>query len=295
MKNQFDSLPGNVRGTVFALAAAAMFTVVSALVKYAARDYHIMQILLARQLVMLVVISPVLVRHFPHSLKTERLALHLLRLAGALAALTLSFAAVANLPLATAISFSFTKTLFVTLFAVLMLGERVGWRRFLAIVVGMLGMLIMLRPDPGSAISVYAVLAIAGAAGAGLAVSCVRKLSATESTATLLSYQAIFVAACVAVPAIAVWKTPGAGGFAVLTAIGLISVLAQWLGVQSYRAGEVSVVTGMEFTKLIYAAALGIVVFSEWPDRKTLLGAAIIISASAFTIWRETKAKKAAP
>lgn len=294
MKQKFDALPGNVRGTLFALAAAAMFTVVSALVKYAARDYHIMQILFARQAVMLAVIAPVLTRHFPQSLKTHRLGLHFVRLAGALTALTLSFTAVAHLPLATAISFSFTKTLFVTLFAILILSEQVGWRRFIAILVGMAGMLIMLRPDPGSAISIYAVLAVIAAAGAGLAVTCVRKLSSTEDTSTLLSYQAIFVGVCVAIPAYIVWKTPDFAGVLILASIGLVSVLAQWLGVQSYRAGEVSVVTGMEFTKLIYASLLGIVIFSEWPDAKTLLGAAIIISASAFTIWRETRTKKAA-
>lgn len=287
----FQNLPGNVRGTIFALAAAAMFTIVSALVKFAAKDYHVAQILLFRQAVMLLFVLPVLVKTFPQSLRTRRPGLHLLRLTGALIALTLSFTAVANLPLTTAISFSFTKSLFVTVFAALLLGEAVGWRRVSAILVGFAGMLIILRPDTGSAVSFYGLTAIAAAIGAATAVTCVRALTSTENTATLLSYQAIFVGLLVAIPAYFVWKTPDLQGVLILTAIGAVSVLAQWLGVASYRAGEVSVVTGMEYTKLLYASLIGIVIFAEWPDSKTLLGAAIIISASAFTIWREAKNK----
>ena len=285
----FNNLPGNVRGTIFGLVAAAMFTVVSALVKFAAQDYHIAQILLFRQVVMLIVVMPVLVRNFPHSLKTRRPGLHLLRLSGALAALTLSFTAVAHLPLATAISFSFTKTLFVTVFAAFILHEVVGWRRVLAVLVGFAGMLFMLRPEPGSAISIYALFAVAAAMGAAIAVTCVRALTSTENNSTLLSYQAIFVGVLVAIPAMFVWKTPDITGFLVLVAIGVVSLIAQWFGVQSYRAGELSVVTGMEYSKLIYASLIGIFIFSEWPDSNTLIGAMIIISASAFTIWRETR------
>ena len=290
---KFLKLPGNVRGIIFALAAAAMFTIASALVKYAAPTYHIAQILLFRQIVMLLFTMPVLIKHFPQSLKTKRPGLHLLRLSGAFAALTLSFTAVAHLPLATAISFSFTKTLFVTVLATLFLGELVGWRRILAILVGFAGMLIMLRPDPGSGLNIYGLIAIAAAFGAATAVSSVKALTSTESTATLLSYQAIFVGLLVAIPSFFVWKTPDMAGLTVLIAIGVVSIVAQWLGVQAYRAGEVSVVTGMEYTKLIYASLIGIVVFSEWPDSKTLVGAAIIIAASAFTVWRESKVKSA--
>ncbi len=289
---QFQDLPGNVRGIVFALAAAAMFTIVSALVKFIAKDYHVTQILLFRQAVMLVFVLPVLVRNFPQSLKTKRPGLHLLRLTGALAALTLGFTAIANLPLATAISFSFTKSLFVTIFAALLLGEIVGWRRAMAVLVGFGGMLIILRPDTGSAVSFYGLIAIAAAIGAATAVTCVRALTSSESTATLLSYQAIFVGLMVAIPAYFFWTTPDLTGLLVLLAIGTVSVIAQWLGVQSYRAGEVSVVTGMEYTKLLYASLIGIVIFSEWPDSNTLIGATIIIAAAAFTVWRENKLAK---
>ena len=284
---RFNDLPGNVRGTIFALAAAAMFTVVSALVKFIGKDYHVAQILLFRQALMLIFVLPILLKSYPESLKTKRPGLHLLRLTGALAALTLSFTALANLPLATAISFSFTKTLFVTIIAATFLGELVGWRRVLAIAAGFIGMLIILRPEPGSAINSFALLAIAASIGAAIAVTSVRALTSTESTVTLVSYQAIFIGLLVAIPAAFTWQTPDLKGMIILVAIGLTSFIAQWLGVLSYRAGEVSVVTGMEYTKLIYASLIGIVIFAEWPDAKTLVGATIIISAAAFTIWRE--------
>ncbi len=291
MQSWFNQLTGNVRGAIFALMAAAMFTIVSALVKFAANDYHVAQILFFRQSVMLLAMLPMIVPDFPASLATKRPVLHLVRLIGALTALTLSFTAVAHLPLATAISVSFTKTIFVSVLAVIILGEVVGWRRGMAIIVGFAGMLIILRPNPGDVVSIYAFVAILAAAGAALAVVCVRSLTSTESAVTLLSYQAMFIGLLVTVPTFYVWKTPDLMGFVILVAVGVVSVAAQWLGVKSYKAGEVSVVTGMEYTKLIYATIIGVLIFSEWPDVNTFIGAVIIISASAFTIWRENKIK----
>jgi drug/metabolite transporter (DMT)-like permease len=288
-----SALAGNVRGSLFALAAAAMFTIVSALVKYASTDYHVAEILFFRQLVMLLFVLPVLIQTFPSNLRTKRPRLHLLRLTGALTALTLSFTAVAHLPLATAISFSFTKTLFASILAAIFLKELVGLRRITAILVGFLGILIILQPDPDSATNFYGLLAILAAFGAATAVTCVRKMASSESTTTLLAYQAIFVGVLVAIPCYFVWKPPDFTGFLVLVSIGVTSFLAQWLGVQSYRAGEVSVVTGMEYSKLIYAILIGIFLFSEWPDSTMLLGSLIIIGSSAFTIWREKRAKPA--
>lgn len=289
MITKFHKLPGNVQGTIWALAATAMFVMVAALVKLASQDYHIVQILFFRQAVMLLLVAPTILRHFPHSLRTARPGLHLLRLCGALTALSLGFTALAHLPLATATTLSFAKIFFVTLIAIPMVGEKIGWHRFTSILVGFIGVLIMLRPDPGAAVSPYAFVAIMGAAGAALAVVSVRKLIQTESTVTLLSYQAIFVGGVVALPAFWFWQIPDLPGLLLLLSIGFGSFVGQWLGVQSYRAGEVSVVTSMEYTKLIYATIIGIIVFSEWPDLNSLIGAAIIISAAIYTIIREVR------
>lgn len=289
MITKFHKLPGNVKGTIWALAATAMFVMVAALVKLASQDYHIAQILFFRQAVMLLLVAPTILRHFPHSLRTARPGLHLLRLCGALAALSLGFTALAHLPLATATTLSFAKVFFVTLIAIPMVGEKIGWHRFTSILVGFIGVLIMLRPDPDAAVSLYAFVAIMGAAGAALAVVSVRKLIQTESTVTLLSYQAIFVGGVVSLPAFWFWQIPDLPGLLLLLSIGFGSFAGQWLGVQSYRAGEVSVVTSMEYTKLIYATIIGIIVFSEWPDLNTLIGAAIIISAAIYTIIREVR------
>ncbi len=289
MQAYFKHLPGNVRGALWALMATALFVVTGAMVKYASQSYHITQILFFRQIVMLVLVLPTIIRHFPQSLETERPGLHVLRLLGALAALFMGFTALAHLPLATAITLSFAKLFFVTLIAIPMVGEKVGRYRISAIIAGFVGVLIMLKPDPGSAVSPYALVAITGAVGAALAVVSVRKLSQTESTLTLLSYQAVFVGIIVALPAFWFWHMPDLPDLLLLLAIGVLSLAAQWLGVQSYRAGEVSVVTGMEYTKLIYATLIGIVVFSEWPGLNTLAGAVIIITAAITTLVREAR------
>ena len=290
----FEKLPGNVRGALWGLAATAMFVLMGALVKLASADYNVAQILFVRQVVMLAFIAPAIAAHFPGCLKTRRPGRHAVRLTGAFAGLAGSFTALSHLPLATAVTLSFAKTFFVTLIAVPLLGEVVGWRRVLAIVVGFAGMLIIVRPDPANAASYYAAAAIIGAAGAALAVVSVRALTRTESNVTLLAYQSIVIGAVIAGPALWLWRAPDAAGWALLVAIGAVSVVAQWLGVQSYRAGEASVVTGVEFTKVIYASVLGVMLFGEWPEAATLAGAAVIISASAYTIWREQQLARAA-
>ncbi|HED14755.1 MAG TPA: DMT family transporter [Gammaproteobacteria bacterium] len=289
-KSRFpDAISDNVRGALWALAATAAYVVVGALVKIASRDYYAIQILFFRQSVMLLLVLPTVLRHFPQSLKTERLGLHLLRLVGAITALLLSFVALAHLPLATATTLSFAKMFFVTLIAVPMLGEVVGRYRIAALVVGFAGVLLMVRPDPQNTSNLYSMVAIVAAAGAALGVVCVRKLSTTESTVTLLSYQAIFIGVLVAFPTYWFWHQPDLQGLLLLLAIGVISLIAQWLGVQAYRAGEASVVTSMEYTKLVYATIIGILVFAEWPQLNTLVGAAIIISAATFTVIRESR------
>jgi drug/metabolite transporter (DMT)-like permease len=105
----------------------------------------------------------------------------------------------------------------------------------------------------------------------------------------LLSYQAIFVGLLAGVPMSWLWVTPEWTGLGLMVGIGLVSSVGQWLGVRALRAGEASLVAGVEYMKLIYATILGYWLFSEWPDMFTLVGAVLIIGSALFTIHREAR------
>ena len=127
----------------------------------------------------------------------------------------------------------------------------------------------------------------------GVAVISVHKLSQTESTTTLLVYQAVFIGLLAGVPLFWLWKTPDIVGLLLLLSMGFIATAAQWIGVKALRLGEASVIGNIQYTQLIYAAILGYFIFDEVPDLITLIGAAIIIGSALYIVHREAIRKRA--
>lgn len=280
-----------MQGLLWGLLAMVFFAVVAAMAKVAVADYHVLQILLFRQAVIFLSTIPDLARTFPHLLKTDRPWWHAVRLIGAFLALSTGIWAVAVLPLTTAITLSFARVLLVSLLALWILKEPVGPRRMGAVMVGFVGVIIAMRPGVEDLIDLNALIPLAGALGAAFAMISVHKLSQTESTATLLVYQAVFVGLAAAIPMYWVWITPDLYDFLFLTAMGVLATLAQWFGVRAMRLGEASVIGNVDYTQLIWAAIIGYLVWQEIPDAYTLLGAAIIIGSSLYIFRREHEAR----
>jgi len=281
--------PDNRQGVFWALIAAALFAGVQAMAKVAAVEFHIFQIIFFRQLVVLVTSLPAISKTFPGSLRTEKPLLHSVRLAGAFLGLVCSVWAVSVLPLTTAITLMFAQVFFVALIARAFLGEPVGPHRIGAVVMGFIGVIVVMRPGVDGFLNFHALIAIAAALGSAVALTSVRRLSQTESTATLMVYQSVVVGILAAIPLIWLWKTPDFSQLLFLLSLGLLASAAQWIGVKALRLGEASVLGNIEYTKLIYAAALGYILFREIPDAYTLIGAAIIISSSYYIFRRESR------
>lgn len=282
-------MSSNLKGVLWALSATALFATAAALTKLASLQYPVLQILFIRQMILLASVAPAILKGFPDNLGTRKIGLHVFRLAGAFTALSCGFWAVAVLPLTTATVLAFSSVFFTTLLAVAMLGERIGRARLAAIVVGFAGVLVVMRPSFSGLVDPRALIAVAGAVGVAVAMVSVRKLSRTESNATLLAYQGLFVGLLAALPLPWLWVVPDGEGLALLVAIGAISAVGQWCGVRALRAGEAGLVSSVEYMKLIYATLLGYWLFAEWPDMFTLAGAALIIGAALFTIHREAR------
>ncbi|MDJ0615047.1 MAG: DMT family transporter [Rhizobiaceae bacterium] len=288
---RFYSLPGNVQGGIILMFAAAGFSTMIALIKLAGENLHVAQILLVRQVIMGVILAPAIFRGFPGSLKTNHLGLQLLRIVLALIAMGFGFTAVVNMPLADATAIGFAKSFFVTICAIFILNEVIGVRRWAAVIIGFLGVLIILRPGTDS-FTIYGVYALIGAAGAGTVMVVIRLLTRTESATTIMTYQALGVGLAVAIPGILLWKWPTTYEWYLLIGMGLISYVAQMFNILAYKYGEASVMASLDYVRLIYSVIFGYFLFSHSPDLWTLLGAAVIIGASIYTIHREAQNKQ---
>lgn len=286
--------PDNVQGVMWALVSTGLFTAAAAAAKALTGDYHVLEILFFRQIFVLMSTIPGCVSGFPESLKFRRWRVQLIRLFGAFTALSCGFWAVAVLPLTMATTLTFAQVFFVTLLAHRFLGEPITVERIGAIVVGFIGVVIVMNPSAGDIFSDGAFIPILGAIGAATAVICVRTLSQTENTSTLLFYQAIFVGVLAASAQFWVWRTPDAEGLLLLALMGVLSAAAQWAGMQSLRVGEASVVANIEYAKLIYAALLGFVLFLEIPSTNTIVGGVVIVLASAYVVRQEAAQKRRA-
>lgn len=285
--SRFEALPGNLRGAAWLLVASLFFAGMTALVKLAgARDISVAQILFVRQAVMFATVLPYLASHFPQAVVTHRLRLHLARVALAVVAMYAGFSAVVHIPLAQATAIGFAKSFFVTVFAILFLGEIVGWRRWSATIIGFLGVVVMLRPG-ADGIDVYALAAVVGAAAAGLVMIIIRILSRDEAPVTILTYQAALVGVVMMPFALWQWVWPTPEEWVLLVSIGLVSLIAQSCNIRAFRDGEATVLASLDYMRLLWATLLGILVFAELPHVTTFVGGAIVIAAALYTVQRE--------
>ncbi len=291
MVQAFQKLSSNTKGALILLLAAAGFTIMSTLIKLTGQRIPVVQIIFIRQLVMTLIMVPRFYQDFPQSLHTRRPGLQLLRISVALIAMLAGFTAVINMPLADATAIGFAKSFFVTIFAILILRESVGPRRWMATILGFCGVLVMLQPG-GDSFSIYGVYAAIAAVAAGLVMVIIRLLSRTEAPATILVYQAVGVGVVLAIPAYIYWQPPTTTEWILMILTGIAGYWSQMANIYAYKFGEASLLAPVEYTRLIYATIIGVIVFGNFPAPATIAGAIIVVIASAYTIHRDAVSKR---
>jgi len=272
------------------MLASIVFALMALLIKLLGQRLHITQILLLRQVGMVVMISPAILRHFPGSLRAERPGLQLLRVACALVAMLFGFTAVIHMPLADATAIFFAKSFFVTIFAVIFLSEVVGVYRWSALLFGFVGVLIMLQPGTDN-FSVYGLVSLIGAAGAAAVMILLRLLSRYDSAETIMTYGALGVGVIMVLPGLYFWIQPTPTEWALLVAVAVVSYYAQKCNIFAYKHGEASLLASLDYVRLLWATLFGYLVFDHFPGLPTWIGAGIVIAAAVFTIYRETQRK----
>ena len=222
---------------------------------------------------------------------TKRAGLHFLRCSFGLIALISIFIALRNLPLATVVSISFAAPIFTTIFSIFFLSEKVGLYRWLAVIVGFIGIIIIIEPG-FSSLNIYFIYPIIFCLGLSYVAIAIRQLSTTEPIWLIaLNFSvAITIVSFFTIPF--GWIMPDIKDLILLSFIGIFGGVANlWLS-QSYKFSEVSLVTPLRYLALVFAIIFGYFIWDEMPSIKTLAGALLVIISSIIIFRREVILKK---
>ena len=274
-------------GIGFMVAAFVTVGIGDALAKILVTALPIPQFLLLRSLAVLVLLLPVFARSGGiHVFRTQCLRLHLARCVLNGISLVVFFVALRNLELATLFAIGFVGPLFMTAISVPILGEKVGIHRWAAILVGFAGALVIIQPG-ADGIKLVALMAMCSTCLWATSMVIVRKMSATESDATLLAYINTSLLLIGVVGAPFVWQpvTLGQVGFILVLAVTL--VVGQWLMLRAFRMAPVGVVAPFQYTGIVWATLIGWIVWDEFPALNVWIGASILIASGLYVMWRE--------
>ena len=222
---------------------------------------------------------------------TKRSGLHFLRCFSGLIALVAIFIALRSLPLATVVSISFAAPIFTTIFSIFLLSEKVGIYRWLAVIVGFVGILIITEPGITS-LNIYYIFPIIFCIGLSYVAIIIRKLSTSEPVWLISLFFSISITLLSLLSIPFGWVMPTIKDFLILAMIGIFGGVANlWLS-QSYKYSEVSLVTPLKYLALVFAIIFGYLIWDEVPTIKSLFGAALVIFSTLIIFRREIYKKK---
>lgn len=263
------------------------FAIQDAGIKWLTAEIAVLQILFLRSLFGLVFLGASTFVSGEHiSLKVDRPWLLTARTGINILGWILFFYGLKYLPLATAVALFFSFPLFLAIISVPLLGESVGIRRVLAIIVGFIGVLLI--TNPASGISVPALLMLGAAMTWAMVAGLTRILGEKENTSTMLFYTLIGFGLILLVPQYWVWNALNLEDYLLVTAVAFFGVIAQFSVTKAYAIASPSLIAPFEYTALIWSAALGYLVWDDIPDAYAVTGAFLIIGSGVYVIHRET-------
>lgn len=278
----------NLTGILLFLGAIFCFGVMDTMIKYLSGSYGTWQIMFFRAFFALAPLAVLVARSGGIvALRTRRPLAHVLRSIAGVAAVFCFFFAFAYMPLADVYAIGFAAPLFVTALSVPVLKEKVGWRRWAAVLVGFVGVLVMLRPGAG-VFSLIALVPLVGAFLYALLMLYIRVLSRTETNAAIVFYFMVTTAVVAGIAMLPDWVTPGPADFALLIATGVVGGVAQILFTQAFRLVSPSLAAPFEYTGMLWAVGFGYLIFGDIPDRAIWIGSAIVMGSGLYILHRET-------
>ena len=284
-------LSKNQLGFFYMFISVCAFSLMDLIVKWS-DDYPVGQVLFFRGFCGIIPILFLIPkdRYFDFY-KTTRPVLHFKRCLAGLIALVSIFVALRNLPLATVVSISFAAPIFITIFSIFLLNEKVGLYRWMAVIVGFLGIIFITEPG-FSALNVYYIYPIIFCLGLSYVAIAIRKLSSTEPAWLISFFFSFSIMLLSFLSFYQGWILPSLLDLFLLSMVGILGGLANlWLS-QSYKYSEVSLVSPLKYLGLVFAIIFGYFIWNEIPTSKTLLGALLVIVSSIIIFRREMYLKK---
>ncbi|HWT16342.1 MAG TPA: DMT family transporter [Patescibacteria group bacterium] len=270
------------------LASAVMFGLMAVAIRLASQSLHTFEVAFFRNFFGLIATLPLLYRHGPGLLRTEHLPRYLLRCLVGVVGMLCGFWAIGHLPLAQAVALSYSSPIFVVIAAAMFLGERVHARRWTAVAIGFLGVLVITRPG-STDFSFGMVIAVCSAFMTGLVSVQIKQLSALEPADRIVFFTTLIWVPMSLLPALLVWRWPEGIVWLWVIAAGFLGTGGHMLWTRALKLGDVSALTPISFTQLPVVAIAGWLLFGEHVDRWTLLGTTIILGSSAYIAHREAQ------
>ena len=275
------------KGIALILASTVFLGCSDVTAKYLAASLPSIEITWIRFLTFALIMTPAMIPGSPlFALTTRRRGLHFMRGATLLGSSLFFISGLAFLPIAEASATGFIAPLFVTALAIIFLGEKVGLRRWIAAAVGLVGVLIILRPGT-SAFHPAAFFPLVSALAWACTLIMTRMMSGTERAITTMAYSSIAGVGILSLLVPFVWVTPTWQAVALGVFIGVASTAGQWIVVLAFRYADASVLAPFSYTQLLWVSILGFLVFGEVPDVWTITGAAFIVASGLYTAHRE--------
>jgi drug/metabolite transporter (DMT)-like permease len=270
------------------ILSSISFAWMGALVRVASAELHPFELAFFRTILALPFLAPVLWQRGIAGLRLSHWRGYLMRAAFSIVGLICGFYAVVHMPYADSIAVSFTLPIFATVGAALFLKEDVRLRRWIAVGIGFIGMLVIIRPG-AETLQPAVFFAIAAAMGGAAASLTVKVLSRTEPAVAIVANLSIYLTPMTLAFALPVWVWPSGWAWVLLLLIGSIGTIGQICITRAYAVADASVVMPFDYLRLPLGAMVGFLLFAEVPGYWTFAGAGIIAASSLYIAWRENK------
>ncbi|EAT13574.1 DMT family transporter [Bermanella marisrubri] len=280
-------MPNQVlQGALLILVGEALLAIMGAIIKHLSQELPTELIVFYRNLFGLFMLAPLLYHNGLSSLKTHRIHLHLLRAAVGLTAMYGFFYVIAHMPLAEAFLVKLTTPFFLPIIAGIWLAESISRRNIVAIIIGFIGVVFILKPGTENFTPV-ALIGLGAAFLAGAAKVCIRKMGNTESSVSIVFYFAAISSLLSVIPLFWAWQWPQAHHWPWIVLMGIVATMGQLALTRAYRIANPGQIGPYVYSSVIYGASLGWIVWGETLLISTLIGSAFIVIAGLWNIKRQ--------
>lgn len=283
-----ERIPPNVQGMGFMVLVTIFIVSMHGLIRHLSQELPPFEVAFFRNLFGIPILLPFLFRDGFAIFRTPRLRVHVIRSVGHVIAMLTFFYGLSTTELATANALGFTAPLFAAALATIVLGEVFRWRRWTALIVGFIGMLIILRPGI-VALDTGPLLILCSSFVWGTVLVIIKSLGQRESVVTIVAYMIVFMVPLSLIPALFVWQWPNWEQLGLMVIMGMMGTAGHFLITAALKIADTAAVMPIDFLKLVWAAILGYLIFGEVPDFWTFVGGAIVFAAATYIALRERK------